>query len=136
MQKRTPPVNGIWIFGMLFLCGAGIIGCGAPGEKAGPAQQTDSPAPVEVAEEATAFSSQSPLAGTDWYLVEFQSMDDTQGTTVPEDPFAYTMRLSADGTVTMRLNCNRANGTWTIEPSADPTNGRFEFGPLATTKAL
>jgi heat shock protein HslJ len=132
MQKIPRVVNGIQMLGVILLCGAVAIGCGAPGDTAGPAPQTDSTAPVA---DATS-SPQNPLADTEWYLVEFQSMDDTQGTTVPEDPFAYTMRLNADGTVNMRLNCNRANGTWTIEPSADPTNGRFEFGPLATTKAL
>jgi heat shock protein HslJ len=78
----------------------------------------------------------APLAGTEWRLVEFQSMDDAQGTTRPEDPSLYTLRLDADGTVSMRLNCNRASGTWTAEPSADPSNGSFEFGPLAVTRAL
>ena len=79
---------------------------------------------------------ENPLAGTSWQLVEFQSMDDATGTLRPDDPSLYTLRLNGDGTVNMRLNCNRANGTWSIEPSADPSNGRFEFGPLATTKAL
>jgi hypothetical protein len=63
-------------------------------------------------------------------------MDDATGTVRPEDPSLYTMRLNADGTVSIRLNCNRANGSWTAEPSADPSNGRFEFGPLAATRAL
>ena len=36
----------------------------------------------------------------------------------------------------MRLNCNRANGTWSAEPSADPSNGHFELGPLAATRAI
>jgi heat shock protein HslJ len=76
------------------------------------------------------------LAGTEWRLVEFQSMDDGQGTTRPSDPSLYTMRLGADGTVNMRLNCNRANGSWKATPSADPSSGQFEFGPLAGTRAL
>lgn len=78
----------------------------------------------------------NPLAGTSWRLVEFQSMDDEQGTTRPDDPSLYTMQLNDDGTVNMRLNCNRANGTWSVEPSADPTNGSFAFGPLAVTMAI
>ena len=77
-----------------------------------------------------------PLAGTSWRLVEFQSMSDEQGSTRPDDPSLYTMHLNADGTVNMRLNCNRAIGSWSVRPSADPANGSFEFGPLATTKAL
>jgi hypothetical protein len=63
-------------------------------------------------------------------------MDDATGTTIPDDPALYTMRLNADGSVVMRLNCNRARGTWSAEPSADGTSGRFEFGPLAGTRAL
>ncbi len=78
----------------------------------------------------------TPLAGTSWRLVEFQSMDDTQGTTRPADPSLYTMQFKADGTVVMRLNCNRANGTWSAEPAGDGKSGRLEFGPLAMTRAL
>ena len=81
-------------------------------------------------------TSESPLAGTEWRLVQFQSMDGAIGTVEPEDPSLYTMRLNADGTVSMRLNCNRANGTWSVEPGPDGTSGRFQFGPLAATTAL
>lgn len=90
----------------------------------------------EVKEEASPEENVNLLAGTTWRLVEFQSMDDAQSTTRPTDPLLYTMELKQDGTVHMRLNCNLANGTWKFEPSADPSNGSFEFGPLATTKAL
>jgi heat shock protein HslJ len=85
---------------------------------------------------ADGHSSKSPLADTQWRLVEFQSMDDAQGTTRPSDPSLYTMRLNANGTVTMRLNCNRATGTWSAAPSSDPSSGQFSFGPLAVTRAL
>jgi len=85
---------------------------------------------------ANASSLESALAGTSWRLVEFQSMDDSVGTVRPADPSLYTMRLDADGTATLRLNCNRANGTWSAESGADPSSGRFAFGPLTTTRAL
>lgn len=77
-----------------------------------------------------------PLAGTDWRLVDFQSMDDAIGTIRPADPSAFTMRLDRDGTVSMRLDCNRATGSWSSEPSTDGESGRFEFGQLASTRAL
>ena len=77
-----------------------------------------------------------PLTETAWRLVEIQSMDDAIGITRPDDPSLYTMRLNGDGTVTMRLNCNRASGTWSAEPTTDGRSGRFEFGPLVTTRAL
>ncbi len=78
----------------------------------------------------------TPLVGTEWRLVDFQSMDDRQGITRPGDGTLYTMRLHGDGTVTMQLNCNRATGGWSAEPAADARSGRFTFGPLAATRAL
>jgi heat shock protein HslJ len=78
----------------------------------------------------------SSLDGTQWRLVEFQSMDDSQGTARPSDRSLYTMWLHGDGTVTMQLNCNRATGNWSAEPGSDATSGRFQFGPLTATHAL
>jgi len=77
-----------------------------------------------------------PLADTKWQLVSFQSMDDSIGTLTPDDRTRYTMRLHADGTVSMQLDCNRASGTWSAEPGADRSSGNFAFGPLAMTRAL
>jgi hypothetical protein len=88
----------------------------------------------DAAQEAATFSSSNPLAATGWRLLEFQSMDNATGTVRPEDPSVYTMRLNSDGTVTMRLNCNHANGTWSVEPSRNGASGRFEFGLLAATR--
>jgi len=77
----------------------------------------------------------SPLAGTEWRLVEIQSMDDAIGTTRPQDASLYTLSLDADGTVQLRLDCNRATGTWSASPGATPASGSFTFGPLAVTQA-
>ena len=90
----------------------------------------------DSASEVAGAASDGRLAGTDWRLVEFQSMDDAIGTLRPGDPSLYTMRLNADGTVAMRLNCNRATGTWSAEPAGDGSSGRFAFGPLAATRAM
>lgn len=76
-----------------------------------------------------------PLAGTQWRLVEFQSMDDRQGITRPAEGSLYTMWLHGDGTVAMQLNCNRATGTWSAATGSDAKSGRFEFGRLAATSA-
>lgn len=84
----------------------------------------------------TGTTPDDPLAGTSWRLVEFQSMDDAIGTTRPDDPSLYTMTLNDDGTVALRLNCNRASGTWSAGPAADGTSGAFTFGPLAMTRAF
>ena len=77
-----------------------------------------------------------PLAGTEWQLVQFQSMVDSIGTLRPTDPSVFTMRLDENGRVSMRLDCNRATGSWSAEPAGDATSGRFEFGQLAGTRAL
>lgn len=120
----------------LVLCTVVVAGCGGTSPPTNePASPGGAPAAVPAAPQATAPAA-GPLADTDWRLIEIQSMDDAQGTTRPNDPALYTMRLNGDGTVQMRLNCNRANGTWSAEPGPDPTSGRFEFGPLAGTRAL
>jgi hypothetical protein len=121
----------------VLLAGIVLVGCGAPAEKAAAPADQPSPAPAAgaagVSEPAAAGT---PLAGTAWRLVEIQSMDDAVGSTRVADPSLYTMRLNADGSVALRLNCNSANGTWSAEPGADPASGRFMFGPLAATMAM
>jgi len=77
----------------------------------------------------------SPLAGTSWRLVEFQSMDDAIGTIRPDVPSDYRMELRADSTALLKLICNYATGTWTSEPFADGRSGSFELGRLAMTLA-
>jgi len=90
----------------------------------------------DAAQETTTSSSGNPLGGTSWRLVEFQSMDDATGTIRPDNPSLCTMRLNSDGSVTMRLKCNRASGTWSAESSGNDASGRFKFGPVAGTRAL
>ncbi len=87
-------------------------------------------------ESATKTTSNKKLEGTQWRLVEFQSMDDATGVLRPHDPSLYTMSLHSDGRVEMHLNCNRAQGNWSAKPSSDGTSGNFEFGPLASTLAI
>jgi len=111
---------------LLLLSGLSLSACSKSGEvEAGAPQKAVAPKALP-----------SALAGTEWRLVEFQSMDDAQGTTRPQAPSLYTMRLNADGTVNMRLNCNHAKGTWTADQAGDPSSGGFTFGPLVSTKAL
>lgn len=74
------------------------------------------------------------LGGTKWRLVEFQSMDDSQGTTRMADPGKYTVTFNHDGTIAARLDCNRAAGSWT-QAIANANGGSLQFGPLAVTKA-
>jgi len=116
------------------LCGLALVACRAKPEAtpAPPAAEPSAAAPVA----ASADAPDSPIAGTRWQLVEIQSMDDAIGTTRPDDPTLYTLAFGADGQAAMRLNCNRATGSWQATPSGDGASGGLAFGPLAATQAL
>ena len=64
-------------------------------------------------------------------------MDDTQGTTHPEDPSRYTVTFGADGRAAFRLDCNRASAEWKATPAnAGAGSGQLIFGTLAGTRAM
>ena len=135
MHRRKRELIGAAGLAGVLLSSGFVMGCGGA-EKAADSAAATTPAPEAGSTEIAKDANDVALAGTSWRLVEFQSMDDAVGVTRPKDPSVYTMRLNADGTVEMRLNCNRANGNWSAEPSEDGSNGGFEFGPLAMTRAL
>lgn len=68
------------------------------------------------------------LGGTSWQLVKFESGDGK--TFLPDDRTKYTIAFSADGTLSVRVDCNRGTGTW-----KSSTPGQIAFGPLALTRA-
>jgi para-nitrobenzyl esterase len=68
------------------------------------------------------------LAGTSWQLVKYQGGDGAVAT--PDDRANYTLAFAADGSFSMRIDCNRGRGGW---KSAGP--GQLEFGPMAITRA-
>jgi heat shock protein HslJ len=77
----------------------------------------------------------SPLAGTSWRLVHFQSSDDSIGTVVPPNVQNYTLQFMNDGTLAMRLDCNRANSKWQAQPSS-ANGGSLSISPGAMTRAM
>ena len=83
-----------------------------------------------VASDSTA----SPLAGTQWSLVQMTSMDDAQPPVRPSDSGRYTLSFSADGRASMMLDCNRGNSTWTSTGNGEA--GSIAFGPIATTRVM
>ncbi len=89
---------------------------------------------------AQATSPAKPLAdtlkGTVWQLESFTSMDDSIGVKRPEKPEHYTLYLTHEGRVGMRLDCNRAMGGWSAEAGQSGVNGSFRFTPLAGTMAM
>ena len=138
MNQKMRFVNFTWMVLVFFILVAILIGCAGQSEKTDTAQKSVStlPEPANRSDESSSSVSDSPLADTEWRLVEIQSMDDAVGIARPDDPSKYTMKLNSDGTVNMVLNCNRAFGNWTIKPSSESSSGNFEFGPLASTRAL
>lgn len=75
------------------------------------------------------------LAGTRWRLENFQSSDDAQGATQPANPANYGLEFQADGTLAMRLDCNRGTAQWTAVPS-EPGRGALSISPGAMTRAM
>ena len=69
------------------------------------------------------------LAGTSWQLVKFQGGDGT--ILSPDDRSKYTLDFNANGTVSARIDCNRARGGWKSEGK-----NQLEFGPMAITRAM
>ena len=71
----------------------------------------------------------SALAGTTWRLEQLRGGDGAS--TAPADPARYTLTFTADGGVSMQLDCNRGNGTWTSN-----RDGELSITPLAVTRAF
>jgi triacylglycerol lipase len=135
IRDHVPVLYSIYLWNKVV---ESLTGCEIPKMTQTAAATTEPAAsePEANASPGTPVDLDNPLSGTEWRLVEFQSMNDTIGTVKPEDPSLFTMRLNSDGTVDMRLDCNSASGTWISEPGDDGSSGRFEFGALAATRAM
>jgi para-nitrobenzyl esterase len=68
------------------------------------------------------------LGGTSWQLVKFQGGDGAVAT--PDVKSKYTVAFAPDGTLNMRIDCNRGRGGWKSAAA-----GQVEFGPMAITRA-
>jgi heat shock protein HslJ len=66
------------------------------------------------------------VVGGTWSL---QSINWSDTTTVTTEPGQFTLALGDDGRVTMKVDCNRGTGTYTLADTM------LTVGPLATTKA-
>lgn len=136
MNRPIFLLTGVLTAMLILLSGEIPVGSGMPEVGQSTPQQKISNVSVSKssATEETKTGLDNPLVGTEWRLLEIQYMNDT--TVRPKDPSLFTMQLNVDGTVNMRLDCNRASGNWSAEASADGMSGRFEFGPMAATRAL
>lgn len=91
--------------------------------------ETSESSEASEAPEASAGESDGALAGTAWRLIEIRSGDGT--THRPREDARYTLSLQADGSMTLRADCNRGSGSWDSE---GPWQIRFDA--IATTRAL
>ena len=76
------------------------------------------------------------LAGTTWQLEVIQSAGDATDTLRIAEGSRFTLSFGLDGRAALRLDCNRGQGSYTLEPAADGRSGTLAFGALATTRAL
>lgn len=75
------------------------------------------------------------LSGTSWQLVEFESMDDAEGTRRPAPDRTVTATFADDGSLSLKLDCNRGTSTWEEGPH-HATGSGLTIGPVASTRAL
>jgi heat shock protein HslJ len=110
---------------MVLAVTAGCARKQAPEPAASPPETAAEVAPAAPSADAVATN---PLSGTSWQLVKIMSMDDS--TYTPEDPSLYRLELLADGTASVKADCNSATGSWKSESAS-----QIEFGAMAATMA-
>jgi para-nitrobenzyl esterase len=74
-----------------------------------------------------AIAATTTITGTAWQLQQIQYMNDT--VEKPADPAQYTLMLNGDGSFSAKVDCNTAQGSYTLDGSS------LKFGPIATTEA-
>lgn len=72
-------------------------------------------------------SARVALPGTSWVLARFQSMDDT--VLLPDSAARYELAFGADGSLTVRADCNRGRASW-----ESPDSVSLTIGPVALTR--
>jgi heat shock protein HslJ len=81
----------------------------------------------------TTTSADADLAGSHWRLEQLQSPSD--GVVKPAAGAVYEMTFAPDGSLSMQLDCNRAAGRWSAQPTG-PGRGTLSLSPAAMTRAM
>lgn len=68
------------------------------------------------------------LAGTSWQLVRYLASDNSSRK--PDKRADYTLDFNTDGSLAVRVDCDRGRGTWKVYAP-----NQIMFGPLALTRA-
>ncbi len=69
------------------------------------------------------------LAATSWQLAELRSFGSAGTIVRPDDPAKYELDFAADGSLAMRLDCNRGAARWSAQATPEG------YGELAITQA-
>jgi heat shock protein HslJ len=77
----------------------------------------------------------TPLSGTTWHLVSFQSSDDAIGEMKVQDPSQFLVTFQTDGTANLKVDCNRGLSHWTAS-AVGPDSGTLSLGPIALTRMM
>jgi len=75
------------------------------------------------------------LAGTNWQLAELRSLGSTGTIVRPDDAAKYELDFTADGSLAMRLDCNRGSAHWSAKGTPEGY-GELTIGPAAMTRAM
>ena len=75
------------------------------------------------------------LAGTSWQLAELRALDSAGTTVRPNDPASYELEFGADGSLAMRLDCNRGMARWNATPTPEGY-GDITISAGAMTRAM
>jgi heat shock protein HslJ len=92
-------------------------------------------APAASPPKARPAAADSSLAGSRWRLEQFQSSDDATGVLKPAAGAVYEIEFGTDGALSMKLDCNRAAGRWSAQPSG-PGRGTLSLSAGAMTRAM
>lgn len=125
MQKTIRP-RGMCLLALSFVFAA----CNS-GDQADTAAEADAGAAAEteaVAEATPPADMANPIVGSSWNWVGFDGMDDS-AVSVPT-PANYTLSFAADGTASVKADCNNGHGSYTVDGSS------LQIGPVAITKMM
>jgi heat shock protein HslJ len=81
--------------------------------------------PAAQAPSSDAAAERRPLTGVTWMWVRSVTPVEV---IAPSDPAGYTFELGADGRASVRADCNRGSGAYTLDGPA------LHFGPVAITR--
>jgi para-nitrobenzyl esterase len=114
---------------MTLIAVTAVAGCAPEGAGNATTAAAEAVATADTPAQASADKATSLLTGTAWRLLNIAGMDDSNE--YPDDPSKYTLEFGADGTASLRADCNRGTGTWKSESASQLT-----FGPIAATRAM